>query len=207
MTTTTLDASPTRSSRRRLLTLGGGVLAVLVIVAAVVLWRSHGKDEKVPYDDPQAAGLLTLCSADGKAVTGGKVGVHPFVGAVLGRTGVPSGVDPKGAVATLFAYQPRIGVEVSEFSGTPITAAGALTDPARPAVAVTKDAWSVGDFVTAFPATDDGYVQLRLYLGTADAGTLTENPYDTADLRVDGDSWALVRGGSASCAGTSALLP
>ena len=64
---------------------------------------------------------------------------------------------------------------------------------------VTGDVSSVADFVTAFPATYDGYVQLRLYLGTPTAGTLTENPYDTADLRVDGDRWALVRGGSSSC--------
>ena len=51
-------------------------------------------------------------------------------------------------------------------------------------------------------------MQLRLYLGTPEAGTLSDQPYDTADLRVDGDRWELVRGGTASCADAeSALAP
>ena len=125
-----------------------------------------------------------------------------------GETALPSDLDPTGAVATLFAYQPREGVAASEFSGTPLTAAGGFADPDRPAARVTEDAWSIGDFVTAFPADYDGYVQLRLYLGTPEAGTLSDQPYDTADLRVDGDRWELVRGGTASCADAeSALVP
>ena len=72
-------------------------------------------------------------------------------------------------------------------------------DAAHPSVAVTDEVYSIRDFVTAFPATQDGFVQLRLYLGTPAAGTLTQAAYDTADLRVDGDRWQLVRGGSAPC--------
>ena len=78
----------------------------------------------------------------------------------------------------------------------------------QPAARVDEGAWTIGDFVTAFPADYDGYVQLRLVLGTPEAGTLSDQPYDTADLRVDGDAWELVRGGTASCADAeSALLP
>jgi hypothetical protein len=174
-----------------------GVL--VVIVAGVVFWRVNGQDDAVPYDDAQSAGSLTVCSADGKAVTEGKVSDRPFADIVLGETALPSSLDPTGAVATLYAYQPRQGVATSEFSGNALTAANALPDPTRPAAGVTEDAWSIGDFVTAFPANDDGYVQLRLYLGTPQAGTLSDDPYDTADLRVDGDRWELVRGGTASC--------
>jgi hypothetical protein len=205
--TTTTEPRIDRPSHARTRALGAVVLVLILVVAAVVLWRNHGKDVTVPYDDPQAAGLLTLCSADGKAVTGGRVTDRPFAAVVLGETGLPSDAHPQGAVATLFAYQPRQGIAPGEFSGAPITAAGSLVDTERPAVAVTEGAWSVGDFVTAYPATDDGFVQLRVYLGTAQDGTLTESPYDTADLRVDGDSWELVRGGHASCADTSTLLP
>jgi hypothetical protein len=207
MNTITLDTSAARGSRGRLLALGGGVLAVLVVVAAVIAWRTHGQETKVPYDDPQSAGLLTLCSADGKAVTGGKVTDHPFAAVVLGETGLPSTAQPQGAVGSVFGYQPRQGIEPLEFSGTVLTAPGTLVDPDHPAVAVTDDVWSVHDFVAAFPANDDGFLQLRLILGTAKDGTLSENPYDTADLRVDGDSWELVRGGHASCADAKALLP
>ena len=206
-TSSTTTAPDTRSTRARTSALVAGVL-IVVIVAAVAFWRLYGQDRTVPYDDPQAAGLLTLCSADGKAVTEGSVDDRPFADVVLGQTALPSGVDPTGAVASLFAYQPRVGIEASEFSGSPLTAAGGFADPDRPAVGVTEEVWSIADFVTAFPATDDGYVQLRLYLGTPEAGTLTESPYDTADLRVDGDRWELVRGGTASCADAgSALVP
>jgi hypothetical protein len=201
--TTTL----TRSRRAAVIAVAGGV--AIVIVAALVFWRVNGEAETpVPYDDAQSAGLLTLCSADGKSVTGGKVSDKPFAAVVLGETALPSNLDPAGAVATLFAYQPREGVATSEFSGNALTATAELADPERPAARVEEDAWTIGDFVTAFPADYDGYVQLRLYLGTPEAGTLSDQPYDTADLRVDGDAWELVRGGTGSCADAeSALLP
>jgi len=183
------------------------VLGVLVVAAGLVFWRVDGQDATtVPYDDPQSSGLITLCSADGDAVTGGSIDDRPFADLAVGRTALPSDVDSAGAVATLFAYQPREGVAASEFSGAAITAASALGDPEHPAAPVTADAWSIGDFVTAYPADDDGYVQLRLYLGTAQAGTLSDRSYDTADLRVDGDHWELVRGGTASCSDAAALV-
>ena len=207
-TTTTESTTTTRPRLARVIPLVTG-LVVVGIVAAVILWRTDGQDVAPPYDDPQAGGLITLCSADGKTVSRGKVDDRPFADVVLGETGLPSGTEPEGAVATLFAYQPREGIAAGEFSGTPLTAAVALVDPDQPAVPVTEETWSVADFVTAYPATDDGFVQLRIYLGTPEVGTLTEDTYDTADLRVDGDSWELVRGGSASCADAagSAGLP
>lgn len=181
------------------------IAAGVAVVAAFVLWPESGH-ATVPYDDGQSAGLLTLCSADGDPVTEGSTADQPFADVVLGTTGLPAGVDPAGAVATVFAYQPRQGIATTEYSGTPLTAASVVADPEHPAAAVQEDGWSIGDFVTAFPATYDGYVQLRLYLGTSGAGTLTENPYDTADLRVDGDHWELVRGGHASCADAASAV-
>jgi hypothetical protein len=181
-------------------------VVVVLLVVGVVLWRTTGHDEIAPYDDPQSAGLITLCSADGKAVTEGSVKDKPFADFAVGASGVPSVYDADGAVGTLFAYQPRKGVAASEFSGAPLTAAGLLADPEHPAVAISDRVWSVADFVSGYPATFDGYVQLRLILGTPGAGTLTEDPYDTADLKVDGDKWELIRGGTASCADASALV-
>ena len=173
-------------------------VAVGVLAMAVLAYRWTAVSP-VPYDDPQRAGSITLCSSSGAAVTGGDIGDAPFAAIVVGSTGVPADVDPSRAVGTLFAYQPREGVAASEFSGTAITAADVLADPARPTVVVPEDAWSIGDFVAAFPADLDGYVQLRLYLGTPAAGTLSDRPYDTADLRVRGDRWELVEGGTADC--------
>ncbi|WP_418062809.1 hypothetical protein [Pimelobacter simplex] len=178
--------------------LGLGVLAVAVaLVAGVLVWRLTAQPE-APYADPASTGVLTLCSAQGEAVTSGKTGDRPFADVVLGESGLPDGTDPTGAVATLYAYQPREGVSPAEYSGTAITAATPYADPARPATEVTAQAWSLGDFVTAFPAGFDGYVQLRLVLGTPGLGSVTDH-YDTADIKVDGDSWELVGGGHASC--------
>lgn len=174
------------------------VLLVLAVgVAGVLVWRL-GKDPVAPYDDARSTGALTLCK-HGERVSGGKLDERPFADVVLGSTALPAGSDPEGAVATLFAYQPREGVGPEEFSGSPITAAVAFTDPARPATRITKEAWTLQDFVTAFPADLDGFVQLRLVLGTPAGGTLADH-YDTADIEVDGDSWELVGGGDASCA-------
>ncbi|WP_243058782.1 hypothetical protein [Nocardioides sp. SR21] len=191
-----------RPNRRRVIP---ALVVGVAIIAALVYWRTSasadaGSPGAAPYDDPRAAGAITLCSADGKPVTEGSVDDRPFAAVALGETGLPAELDPAGTVATLFAYQPREGVSASEFSGTAITAAGLQADPASPVVVVPDNAWSLGDFVAAYPADLDGYVQLRLFLGTPAAGTLTDHPYDTADLHIDGDRWELVTGGSASCA-------
>ena len=199
---TQLEAPPrTRGHVGRRLVPAVVLLAVLVV--ATVWWRagaSGASDSTVPYEDPRSAGEITLCSADGEPVTGGSTDQSPFVPVVVGETALPEGVGPAGAVGTLFAYQPRAGITAGEFSGAVLSAAGLLADPGQPAVAVQEGSWSLADFTTAFPADLDGFVQLRLYLGTPEVGTLTDQPYDTADLRVDGDRWELVSGGTASCA-------
>jgi hypothetical protein len=198
------DVAPPRRRLRPVL-IGALVLGVMV-AAGVVAWRLTA-ERTTPYDDARSAGALTLCSADGERITGGKVTDRPFAAYALGETPVGEPYVPEGAVATLFGYQPREGVEASEFSGSPISRAAEYVDPERPATYVEEGAWSIADFVSAFPADLDGYVQLRLYLGVPGVGTLTNEPYDTADLRVDGDAWELVRGGDASCAGAADLLP
>ncbi len=207
MTTTGVPAG-TRSRRGGALLIGALLVCVLLAVlavAGVAGWRGLG-DEEVPYDDPRSTGSLTLCSADGEPVTEGSVDDRPFAAVVVGETGLPAKADPAGAVGTLYGYQPRAGVAPAEFSGSQITAATRLGEPAEPAVAVTADAWSIGDFAAAFPADLDGYVQLRLLLGTPAHGTLLDG-YDTADLRIEGDTWHLVSGGRASCAGARAAIP
>jgi hypothetical protein len=185
------------------------VVGAIAVAAGFLLRPASGHDDAArhaPYDDARSAGSITLCSADGEPVTGGSTDDRPFAAYAVGSTGLPDDVDTRGAVATLFGYQPREGVGAEEFSGSALTAAAVLADPEQPAAVISADGWSLGDFVSAFPATWDGSVQLRLYLGTPTAGTLSDASYDTADLRVDGDRWELVRGGTASCAGAASLV-
>ena len=87
---------------------------------------------------------------------------RPFADVVVGETALPSELDPPGRSRSLFAYQPRGRSRRTSSAARPLTAAGELADPGRPAVRVTEDVWSVDDFVTAFPASYDGYVQLRI---------------------------------------------
>ncbi|HWI43041.1 MAG TPA: hypothetical protein VNS81_05440 [Nocardioides sp.] len=203
----TVDASSatsrrSRPSRTRVAVAALGAAAA--VLAGVAGWRLVAGEEQAPYDDAASTGGLTLCS-HGKPVTEGRTSERPFADVVVGETPLPAGTDPAGAVATLFAYQPREGIAASEFSGSPLTAAARLVSPSRPAARVSTDSWTIGDFVTAFPARFDGYVQLRLLGGTAELGTLTK-AYDTADIRVEGDRWHLVRGGHASCKGAAGAL-
>jgi hypothetical protein len=180
-------------------------MVVVVIVGALVtaaLLHLRGGEDRAPYDDARSSGLLTLCGPDGKPVTDGAVTDKPFASVVLGSTAAPAGYDGDGRVAVLYAHQPREGVEAGEFSGLQLIAPTAYADAAGPAAALAPTSTTLADFVAAYPATYDGYVQLRLVLSSPEGGALT-GQYDTADLRIDGDRWHLVRGGSASCAGAA----
>lgn len=200
------EASGTRARRVSRKALGiTAAVVVLVIAVAAVAW-SVTREEVVPYDDPRSSGLLTLCDESGRQVTKGSVDDTPFAPIVFGQTPVDERV-PDGAVvnATLFGYQPREAVDPQEFSGSPIGGPVPFVDRAKPATRVVKEAWSIGDFVEVFPAKQGGYVQLRLITSTNGIGAISE-AYDTADIKVDGDSWHVVRGGDADCSGAADLL-
>jgi hypothetical protein len=53
-------------------------------------------------------------------------------------------------------------------------------------------------FLGDYPASWNGYVQLRLFLGAPGEGPLTYN-YDAADLQVTGGTWHLLNNGPADC--------
>jgi len=200
---------PTHGHRRRPVATYG---AVVLVAALAVIGAGFGivaiaRGTDVPYSDPAVSGALTLCSAKGKAVTEGST-KKPLAAVVLGESELPAQYAVEGAVGSLFAYQPRDGVDAQEFGGLQLTGSSVLADPAeQTGVRVTKDATTVGQFVVAFPANLDGFVQLRLYVSAPGAGTLSSQ-YDAADLQVDGDHWELVQGGSADCSkASSALAP
>lgn len=193
----------TRRRPSRTVVLAG--IAILAIVAGGIVWQAGGTDA-VPYDDAQSSGLLTLCDEKGKPVTGGKLDAKPFAPIVVGESPIDSRIgDDVTGVATLFGYQPREGVDPLEFSGAAIGGPVPFVDHDVPATRIVAEAYSVGDFTEIYPARLDGYVQLRLITSAAGFGTDISS-YDTADIKVDGDSWRLVRGGDASCSGAASLL-
>jgi hypothetical protein len=197
-------APPTRSGSRlgRAVAIALVAVTVVVAVAVVIGIRLTRVPAEAPYGDPAAAGRLTLCGADGEAVTEGSTRDLPFAATVVGATAAADGYAAEGRTAAVFAYQPREGMAPSEWSGLQLTAPAAYDDPAVPQVSLTEADTALSQFVAAFPAAYDGWVQLRLYLGAPDQPVSSQH-YDAVDLQVDGTSWRAVQPGTASCSPTS----
>lgn len=202
MSSTTITSTPSTDAhtpshpRRRLF---GLAVLVLVLVAGGVLWATTRGSADVPYTDPRASGVLTLCDASGQPVTSGSVAAVPFVARAVGVTPVDGGAKGvSGAAATLFAYQPRAGLGAADWSGQQLTSSSTFSSAKHPiAQATTKDI-ALHAFLDSYPATWDGLVQLRLYLTSTTYGTAEK--YDAVTVRVDGGTWNVVgKAGTASC--------
>jgi hypothetical protein len=196
-----------RALRRRTplvrLLVGGGALVLVAAVATVVLLGRDHRLSKAPWWDAASTGLITLCDSAGNAVQSGSLHAKPFVETAVGQTAPGAAFAVHGRSATLYAYQPRQGVQPTQWSGQMLTAPSQYTNPARPMAAATTKDVALADFLAAFPAGWKGTVQLRLYLGAPRAGVQSQK-YDSADLVVTGDSWRLLRGGRDGCRSGSA---
>jgi hypothetical protein len=200
------DAEPPTSTRSRLRRRGVAIalvgLSVLVAVAvALGIWLTRAPSA-APYVDPAATGRLTLCGADGEALTDGSTTDQPFAASVVGATAATAGYAAEGRTAAVFAYQPREGVAPSEWTGLQLSAPTAYADAVVPQVDLTRTDTTLSQFLGGYPATYDGWVQLRLYLGAPDQ-PVTSQQYDTVDLQVDGSSWRAVDTGTATCTPTT----
>jgi hypothetical protein len=202
MTTTTTEAPPSAAATTRL-RIGPVVVLVAVLVTSLVAWLRWGSDEKAPYTDSAAAGSIGLCNAGGKQVSSGSIDTAPFAWRAVGTTPAPAAYSAPGSSATLYAFQPRSGVDPTGWSGQLLTAAGRYSDPTHPMAAATGADVALADFLAAYPAVDHGFVQLRLYLTAPGQPPLTAG-YDALDIKVSGGSWHSVGGATVDCsAGTS----
>lgn len=174
------------------------VLAAVLVVVGVVVWHLRTAAPSVPYADPAVTGRLTLCSADGTPLTTGSVTDRPFAAVVVGGTAASGGYAGAGRTATLLAAQPRAGVDAEEWSTLQLTPGDAYADPAHPQASPDATGTTLGQFLTAYPATDSGWVQLRLVLGGVGLPAQTQS-YAAVDLHVSGDVWTVANPGSASC--------
>jgi hypothetical protein len=184
--------------------LGAAVLLVGVAALAGVAWARGGSDGTAPYRDAAATGSIGLCDAHGRQVTSGSTGAKPFVWRAVGTTRAPAAYAGAGRTATLYAFQPRPGVPAHEWIGRRLTAGGEYTNPAHPMAAATAADVALRDFLVGYPARDDGFVQLRLYLAAPGQPPLTAR-YDALDLKVSGSHWHAVGGRHVSCTSGSAV--
>ncbi|MFT4264661.1 MAG: hypothetical protein QM572_14840 [Nocardioides sp.] len=199
---TVTEQADTAPTRRRTVAIAVA-LVVLLVVAGGAWALLRGGDETAPYADDAATGRLTLCDADGKAVTEGAIKDAPFAAYVVGSTAAPAAYQGASQTASLYAYQPREGHAADEFSGQILAASSRYTSTAHPAAQVTDQSSTLADFVAAYPAEWDGFVELRLIL-TVEGNTPRASEYDALDLQIEGDRWHVVGAtGGADCAGVA----
>jgi len=190
-------------SRRRV------TLAVLSFLFAVVagstlpLTSIAGAQGAVPYQDPNAVGFIGLCDKAGNPIDHGSVNDQPFVWSAQASSPAPSDYAGDGRTATLFAYQPRPNREPGEWSGSMLNASSRYTNPAHPMSQSTDRDLPLTQFLSTFPPQLDGLVQLRIFVSAPGKPPYTEK-YAATDIRISGDSWSVVRGGTVPCNAGSA---
>ncbi|GAB3854128.1 LPXTG cell wall anchor domain-containing protein [Dactylosporangium cerinum] len=180
------------------LTFAAAVLAATAALATTGC--SADKPDGVPYTDSRSAGGIVLYGKDGKPATSGRTADKPFVAKAIAQAKAPEPYDREGRKATLLAFLPRKDADPTQWHGRFLTGASAYPDVAHPTVVAPAEAGSLAEFLDVYPTQWDGLVQLRIYLGVPGEETLTTS-YATADIRVSGGTWTVVRAGSANAAG------
>jgi len=202
---------PDLAGRRRAARLGVLSSLVFLTLALVSTLSSSAASAataatQAPYTDSAAVGSLGLCNQAGQQVTSGSITTKPLAWRIVSTqpaTGVYAGAT---RTAIVLAYQPRLGLPPGEWSGEAITASSRYTNPSAPMAAATANDYSLGEFISDFPATWNGFVQLRMYLGAANSPQYTQQ-YPTLNLQIIGNTWHAVGGTSVNCnSGTSVSI-
>jgi len=181
----------------------GTAIALVLVVAFLNPAIVARADNSVPYTDPAVTGSIGLCDVGGHNVTSGNVHDTPFVWLAVGRTAASSRYAAPGRTASLGAFQPRKGIDPGLWSGYLLGASSRYSNPQHPMNQATPISSPLQDFLGRYPPSWDSLVQLRLLLGGSNRPPQT-GAYDATDLRITGDTWQVVRGGTGPCqAGTA----
>jgi hypothetical protein len=183
------------SSRTAVGVLGGLLLS---LAAPFVGASSALAGFTVPYTDPNSSGTIGLCDKNGHTITSGKISDNPFAWTAVSSAPAAQGYRGVEHKAILIAFLPMQGLDPGYWSGKNLTASSSYTNLAHPMAQATIADGPLKWFVAAFPPRWDGLIQLRLYLSAYNTGTYTTT-YPTTDIRVTGNTWTVVRGGTGSC--------
>lgn len=173
----------------------GALCAVAVTVLGTPV---AGATPKVPFSDPNADGYIGLCDRAGTQVTSGSIDATPFAWRAVSSVAAPKPYDNDDRTAVLLAYQPRVGLPSEEWSGQEMTASARYSNPAHPMAAATGADYSLEDFLSNYHAVWNGFVELRMYLGTADEPVYSYR-YPVLDIHVTGSTWHAIGGGPVDC--------
>jgi hypothetical protein len=159
-----------------------------------------------PYTDPNAEGSIGLCNQAGQQITSGSVTAQPFAWRAVSTEPAQAPYNNAGRTAILVAYQPLQGLPPGDWSGTQLTSSSRYSNPANPIAAATAADQSLQDIIEAYPPRWDGFLQLRIYLGTVNEQAYTLH-YPALNIQVTGNTWQAVAGSPVNCAsGTSESL-
>ena len=158
----------------------------------------------VPYTDPNAVGSIGLCNQAGQQITSGSISTTPFAWRAVSTQPAPAPYNNAGRTATLVAFQPLEGLPAGDWSGAQMTSSSSYTNPANPMAAATDGDQSLQDFIEQYPPKWDGFVQLRMYLGTANQQPYRLQ-YPALNIQVTGNTWQAVGGSPVNCASGTAV--
>ncbi|HEY3926629.1 MAG TPA: hypothetical protein VGL75_18870 [Acidothermaceae bacterium] len=179
--------------------------AFVVVAAGAVALPSTTALAKsdVPYTDSRSTGSIAFCNAAGQNITHGSVYDKPFAYRAVSSAPGLAQYRAAGRLATLYAYQPRKGVDPAEWNGDSLTAASSYTNPLVPMAEGSKRDIALSDYLDEYPLAWNGLVQLRLLVSAPNAGVDT-TAYPSATIQVKGTSWSLLNPSTLSCTSGSA---
>lgn len=179
------------------------LLSPLVVAGALTLGGGASAATTVPYTDPDAVGSIGLCNQAGQQITSGNITAVPFAWRAVSTEPAQAPYNNAGRTATLVVYQPLQGLPPGDWSGAQLTSSSRYSNAANPMAAATDRDQSLEDIIEQYQPKWDGFLQLRIYLGTADEPTYTSH-YPALNIQVTGNAWQAVGGSAVNCAsGTS----
>jgi hypothetical protein len=182
------------------------LVAALGLAGSLALTGGASASVAPPYTDANVVGSIGLCNQAGQQITSGSVTTTPFAWRAVSTQPAQAPYNNAGRTATLVAYQPQEGLPPGDWSGAQLTSSSRYSNTANPIAAATDGDQSLQDIIEQYKPEWDGFLQLRMYLGTANEQAYTLH-YPALNIQVTGGTWQAVGGVPVNCAsGTSVSI-
>ena len=180
--------------------------AVIAVSAVVLPSTAAAAKSGVPFTDGRSTGSLAFCNSAGQNITHGSVYDKPFAYRVVSSVPAPTPYRVAGRLASLYAFQPRKGVDPAEWNGDNLTAPSAYTNALVPMAQGSKRDIALSDFLDEYPAAWDNLVQLRLFASAPNV-SVDSFSYPSATIQIKGTTWTLLDPIPVSCTTGRATTP